>query len=261
MASMTIGPGAVVTGTMINPATGTTGPASEQQQFQQESSLISALYGEQGAAEEATGQATAQEIEAQGDIAEEGDYTQAEAIATSNAGIALVSGQIQEYQNQRSVMATLGQQKADVAGAGFQESGTAVSLASSSYMQGLLSSQVIGMNADLQAGGFYQQAAASKAEAATAATAAQYATEMAQTDAGQAAIDTAAGNADAALLGTVNPNAADIARTIQSGGNVAQVINSTNPWNNGTDPNAAEKAKWASNPSIVGGVDSAEYNL
>lgn len=206
------------------PGISTQATGAQLQTIEAESGLVNALYGEQGAAASATGQATAETTIATGDIAEEGDYTQAETIAQNNANIALVGGQVQEYQNMRTVMMTVGGQKADIAGAGFQESGTALSLAQSSMMQGVLQNQIIGTNADLQAGGFLQQAAASKAEAAAAATASAAATDLATTDANQASIDTAAGNADAALLSTISAQGGDLANAIQSGGNVAKVL-------------------------------------
>ena len=111
-------------------------------------------------------------ITATGDTNEANLYDEASATGLSNAAIEGVSGQLQQYQTQRQVLQTLGAQRSGIAGAGFQQSGTALDLARSSMQQGLLQEQVQGVNSDLAAGGFFTQAAASAAQASAANTAA-----------------------------------------------------------------------------------------
>lgn len=147
-----------------------------------ESGLVSSLYGEEGAAAAATGEATALSEESQGASAEAGQYQKAAAISSNNATIALVSGGLEQYVQTRQLQNTLGAQRAGVAGGGFQESGSAVDLARSSLQQGLLQNQVIGLNANMQAGGYLEQAQASEAEA----TAAQYASSAEAAQSGAA---------------------------------------------------------------------------
>ena len=143
-----------------------------------ESGLANALYGEQATATQAAGTQNALNIQAGGAAQEAGQYQTAEEIAQQNAKLAGVSGELQQYQNTRVLMNTLGTQAADISGAGFADSGSALSLAKSSLRQGLLQNQVLGENAQLEAGGYLEQAQASAAEAQGAQTTA--ATESAQ---------------------------------------------------------------------------------
>lgn len=156
-----------------------------------ESGLVSALYGEDATAIQAAGQQAALTTEAAGTTAEAGEYGQAAAGATNNAQIATLSGQLQQYQNTRTLMNTLGTQAADVSGAGFQNSGTALNLARSSLQQGVLQNQVIGMNAELESGGYLEQASASQAEQQGALTAAATETSQAATAGSLSALATA----------------------------------------------------------------------
>jgi hypothetical protein len=143
-----------------------------------ESGLVNALYQEEGTATQAAGTEAALSTEATGTAAEGTQYGQAAAIAGSNAQLATLSGQLQQYQNTRTLLNTLGTQAADISGAGFQNSGSAVYLAKSSLQQGLLQNQVLGLNAQLEAGGYLEQQQASEAEQTAATTAA--ATESSQ---------------------------------------------------------------------------------
>jgi hypothetical protein len=168
-----------------------------------ESGLLNALYGETAAATSAKGEAAALNVEAAGATAEAGQYGIAGDISAQNAQLAQVSGQLQEYQNTRNLMKTLGAQSAGISAAGFANSGSAVDLARSSLQQGLLQGQVIGTNASIEAGGYFQQAAASAAEATAAKSAA--ATEGIQSNvAGQvAALDTANAAATSGYLNMI----------------------------------------------------------
>ena len=146
-----------------------------------DSNLATALYGEAGQLASEQGQANAFNIEAQGAAAEAGQYDLAGQISTNNAQTELVSGQLQQFQNTRKLLMTLGSQTAGYAGSGFQASGSTLSVARSSLQQGLLQNQVLGVNANLAAGGYLEQAAASQAEATTARTAAAAANANATT--------------------------------------------------------------------------------
>jgi hypothetical protein len=146
-------------------------PALNQQTAIAESGLYSTLYGEEAGSTEATGQAQSLNIEAQGTAAEAGEYGTAASISGQNAQIAAVSGQLEEYQQNRELMNTIGTQKAQISGAGFQEAGSALSLATSSMRQGLLQQQATGVNTQLEMGGYLEQAQASVAEESAANTA------------------------------------------------------------------------------------------
>ena len=124
-------------------------------------------------------QSAASELTAQGDTEEAGLYGEAAGIANANALTALSAGDIKEAQTQLEVNSTIGSQRASVAGNGFQEAGSAVDLMRSSLQQGHLDEQLDVENADLQAGGFYEQASASQAEQTAATTAAGVASSTA----------------------------------------------------------------------------------
>lgn len=156
-----------------------------------ESGLVNALYGEDATSVQAAGQQAALTTEAAGSTAEAGEYGQAAAGATNNAEIATLSGQLQQYQNTRTLMNTLGTQAADVSGAGFQNSGTALNLARSSLQQGVLQNQVLGLNAELESGGYLEQASASQAEQQGALAAAATESSEAATAGSLAALATA----------------------------------------------------------------------
>ena len=155
--------------------------ALDPQMVLADSNLATALYGEAGQLASEQGQVNAFNIEAEGATAEAGQYDIAAGIGESNAQTELISGQLQEFQNTRKLMLTLGSQTAGYAGSGFQQSGSALNVARSSLQQGLLQNQIIGTNANLAAGGYLEQAAASRAEATTARTAASAATANAAT--------------------------------------------------------------------------------
>ncbi len=144
-----------------------------------DSNLATALYSSAGQLASEKGQAAAFDIEAKGNTAEAEQYDAAGNISENNAALEQVSGQIQQFQNMRKLTSTLGAQTAGYAAAGFQSSGSALSVARSSLQQGLLQNQVLGQNANLAAGGYLEQAAASRAEATTARTAADAATSNA----------------------------------------------------------------------------------
>ena len=117
---------------------------------------------------------------AQGDFAEASNYTLASNLATTNANFTQTSTAIKEAQQQRETTMTLGGQQADVAGAGFAESGSSLDLLRDSASQGALSHAVLGQQGLITEAG-YQEQAQSYQTMATAATAAGNAENQAAT--------------------------------------------------------------------------------
>src|SRR5271166_3159128 len=145
----------------------------------------------------ATGETAAGNLIATGAAQEASSYSAAQAISDQNARLALVSGGIQTIQQQRLLQQTVGGIRADIAGSGLQNAGNAAFLLRDSLRQGMLESQLIGTQAQITAGGYKEQSAASAIEAAaaqmsaavaenTAATAAATALSTSQTEASSA---------------------------------------------------------------------------
>ena len=112
----------------------------------------------------------------QGNAAQANDFQSAAQLATQNAALTAASTRIQEAQTTRTIAQTLGTQAADVSGAGFTESGSALDLLQSSAQQGALSKALINVQGAVtensyaaQAGAYSGEAAAAK-EASTAGT-------------------------------------------------------------------------------------------
>jgi hypothetical protein len=108
---------------------------------------------------------------AQGDFAEARSYDLAGGLAAQNEKFTETSTAIKEAQQQRSMTQTLGGQEADVAGAGFAESGSALDLLRDSASQGALTHAVLGQQGLITEAGYNEQAASYKnmSQAATAA--------------------------------------------------------------------------------------------
>jgi hypothetical protein len=120
------------------------------------------------------------QAKAQGDFAEATDYTLASTLATQNEQFTQTSTAIKEAQQNRSLTQTLGGQEADVAGAGFAESGSSLDLLRDSASQGALTHAVLGQQGLITEAG-YQEQATSYTNMATAATAAGNAANQAAT--------------------------------------------------------------------------------
>jgi len=108
---------------------------------------------------------------AQGDFIEAKDYSLASDLATQNEQFAETSTAIKQAQLDRSIYQTIGGQRADVAGAGFAESGSAIDLLRSSAQQGALTKAVAGQQGLIQEAGYKEQAEsyANMSQAATIA--------------------------------------------------------------------------------------------
>lgn len=86
--------------------------------------------------------------------------------ATENAGIAEASGRVKQLQAERQIYQVIGGQQADVAGAGFAKSGSALDLMRSSVEQGALTKALLENQTQIEVRGYRQEAEAKLAEAA-----------------------------------------------------------------------------------------------
>jgi hypothetical protein len=75
---------------------------------------------------------------AQGDLLEAQQYDLAAAFAEQNVGFTKISTGLKAYQEDRSIAQTLGEQRADVASAGFGSSGSALDIMADSVSQGAI---------------------------------------------------------------------------------------------------------------------------
>lgn len=107
---------------------------------------------------------------ASGSAAASTAYATAAQIAQANAALTLRSGQIQEEQENIAITKSLGTETSDTAGAGFKNSGSALSLLKSSTQQGALAKQLIQNQTEITAQGYDQQAAAYEGQAKAAST-------------------------------------------------------------------------------------------
>lgn len=112
----------------------------------------------------------------QGNAAQAKDFQGASTLATQNAQLAAASTRIQATQTARSVAQSLGTTNADVAGAGFTTSGSALDILKSSASQGALAKSLVNIQGAInensyaaQAGAYSGEATAAK-EASTAGT-------------------------------------------------------------------------------------------
>jgi hypothetical protein len=97
-------------------------------------------------------------LKAQGDIAEGQEYGLASDLATTNEAYTATSTQIQEAQLARSTTMQIGGQKADIAGAGFAESGSALDILRDSASQGALAKATLGQQGLITEAGYKEQA-------------------------------------------------------------------------------------------------------
>lgn len=147
----------------------------------------------------------AAEQTATGDKAESDAYNTAAQIAAGNADLVEASGKVQQFQEMRKAMQTIGEQRAVVAGAGFGNSGSALLLAQDSMRQAHLSDQMIGENSQLQASGFLQQSQAAIAESLAASTASDAAMTLSKGDAATSTLLKANASASARAISAAFP--------------------------------------------------------
>jgi hypothetical protein len=99
------------------------------------------------------------EAKQQGDLLEQQNYLQAEKFANTEAEFTKQSTAIQEMQQSREISKSLGQTTADVAGAGFATSGSAIDLLRESAAQGAITKQVTQQQGNITEQGYREQAA------------------------------------------------------------------------------------------------------
>lgn len=103
-------------------------------------------------------QAGGTRIKAQGDLAEASNYGLSAGLARQNEQYVIESEAIQQKQLDRQIALTIGGQRADVAGAGFKESGTALDLLADSSAQGALAKEVLSKQSLITEAGYEEQA-------------------------------------------------------------------------------------------------------
>lgn len=118
---------------------------------------VSDLFAGIGASTQAGLKAQGLDIQAQGDLAEATNYDAAATLAGQNAQYTASSTAIKEAQLQRQTTLAIGGQQADVAGAGFASSGSALDLMRSSAEQGALTKAVAGQQGLIQQAGYQEQ--------------------------------------------------------------------------------------------------------
>lgn len=97
-------------------------------------------------------------LKAEGFKVEGQNYDLAASLAHENAQFTEQSTAVKEMQEQRQIYLGLGTTKADVAGAGFTMSGSALDILRSGAQQGALTKQVIGQQGLITEAGFNEQA-------------------------------------------------------------------------------------------------------
>lgn len=116
-------------------------------------------------------------FKAQGARIEQGMYTEAAGFADENVEFTKASTDIKLQQQERENLKLIGGQTADVAGAGFAASGSALDLLRDSASQGSLAKQVLGSQGQITEAGYEEQAKALRSQAEAAGVAAQAADE------------------------------------------------------------------------------------
>lgn len=98
------------------------------------------------------------QIKAQGDLAEAASYDKASALATQNEQFTEQSTAIKQMQQSREISMAIGKQQSEVAGSGFESSGSALDLLRDSAQQGALTKQVLGQQGLITEAGYKEQA-------------------------------------------------------------------------------------------------------
>lgn len=129
---------------------------------------------------DAKGIATADQYDAQGNLIAAQGYNEAASIAGGNVGLEEQSVALQQTQAARAAYQTIGAETAGVAGAGLQQSGSAMDLLRSSVSQANLTQKTIALQGQINENAYSQQQQAFLAEAGVAQNAAQGETQGAQ---------------------------------------------------------------------------------
>jgi post-segregation antitoxin (ccd killing protein) len=125
-------------------------------------------FGDLGGAVSDLFAAQGYKYKAQGDEFEKQNYLLAADLADKNARFAETSTAIKTAQQNRQIYQNIGGQKADIAGAGFAESGSAIDLLRDSAAQGALMQAVTQQQGLIQEEGYKEQAQSYRNMAAAA---------------------------------------------------------------------------------------------
>ena len=117
---------------------------------------------------ESLGNAASALFSSQGNAAEANSYTSAGQLEEQNAQLTAASTRIQETQTARGVAQSLGTTQADVAAAGFTNSGSALDVLRSSAQQGSLQKSLINIQGAINENSYASQAGADFAKAKAA---------------------------------------------------------------------------------------------
>jgi hypothetical protein len=99
-------------------------------------------------------------LKAKGDIVEAGNYDLASTLAKQNEKFTEQSTAVKQLMAQRQEYLGIGQERTEIAGAGFTESGSALDLLRSSASQGAMQKQLIGQQGLITEAGYTEQATA-----------------------------------------------------------------------------------------------------
>jgi hypothetical protein len=152
--------------------------------------------------------ADADKAKAQGDLLEKQNYLLASDLATQNAEFTAQSTAIKTAQIDRETFKAIGGEQADIAGAGLQQSGSAIDLLRESASEGALTKAVASQQGLITEAGFTEQAQADQTQAQAAQVAADAANEAAKGAGITGAIKGVAALASLFTLGTAAPGAA-----------------------------------------------------
>ena len=125
--------------------------------FQGQADQAKAAAAQEQAAQART-TAAADLLQGQGDVLEGQAYGTAANLAELNAQYARASTSIQAAQAQRQTYQVIGNEKAEVAGAGLKSAGTAADLLRSSAQQGALNQAITVSQGQIQVAGYNEQA-------------------------------------------------------------------------------------------------------
>lgn len=107
-------------------------------------------------------------FKSQGNSAQATDFQGAATLAEQNAQLSAASTRIQEAQTSRTVAQSLGTTQADIAGAGFTNSGSALDILKSSAQQGALAKSLVNIQGAINENSYAAQAGAYTGEAKAA---------------------------------------------------------------------------------------------
>lgn len=126
--------------------------------FQNAGGAVSDLFSAYGAEQSSQIQAEGLRIKSQGDLAEAQQYDLAQKLALQNKQYTETSTGIQVAQQERQNTMQIGGQEAQVAGAGFAQSGSALDILADSARQGALASETLKQQGLINEAGFEEQA-------------------------------------------------------------------------------------------------------